>query len=771
MKNAGLTHSPSSVHASAVSLRDSLVRLNICRERDFRRCRRRVRRLARGIPAFDFVWIDALLSEGILTTFQAKVLESAPPDALRLGPCVLLERLAGGEFSETFVAITPGGLDKAALKRLRPASDSASQVFERLQRLIEQMGGLETPFVVAPHFAERHSSDLIVLSRYVSGPSCRELLIRRGRFPADVVGQIARQLARGLASLESRGVLHGQIQLTNVRVNAEGRAVLVDAGLAATFERGVLLRSDVPPEMYEGTAPELIGTGNAKTTASELYAFGCLLWELLAGRPPFPTGDPLAKLAAHQSRWVPEIQEFAPDTPPPLADAIRALTDRDPRKRPGSFHEVALRFGEVNQVSERRLIRFRRQFDTAAPLTRPAKERPSRPSIAAVFVALLIIAGAGLVLGDTSIWSRLPSFRWAKSTPPAGAAEQTLAVNRPTGHPAPGDVARPAPRLRPLPKPNADGVVVVDAGPYEARSLSFVGDLSIRGPKAAPAVIVVGDRPLEAICRRFSLTNIALRKDGTAGSLLSVHSQDVTVERCRFEMAQSSPAIVWNAVEARDPDAGRIRLGNTSFFNPCAAVLCQSPPGRLEADNCLKVGGALFEISDWHAARELQIAARHITLRRAETLCRVTFARTGSRKPSVRATLEECAFDLIGPRAALVQVANSRNIAASFAVAGNGSVIRPNVPIAASINDGTSAAAPMDLSSALVEGLTAGEFQFVGRGSATTKDSAVDGRSLQIPRQSDSTPGIVADQLRFAESTPTPLKWADTSRGSEPLAN
>lgn len=312
MKNAGLTHSPSSVHASAVSLRESLVRLNICRERDFRRCRRRVRRLARGIPAFDFVWIDALLSEGILTTFQAKVLESAPPDALRLGPCVLLERLGGGEFSETFAAITPGGLDKVALKRLRPAPDSVSHVFERLQRLIEQVGGLETPFVVAPHFVERHSSDLIVLSRYVPGPSCRELLIRRGRYPADVVGQIARQLARGLASLESRGVLHGKIQLTNVRMNAEGRAVLVDAGVAATFERGVLLRSDVPPEMYEGTAPELIGTGNAKTTASELYAFGCLLWELLAGRPPFPTGDPLAKLAAHQSRRVPEIQEFVP---------------------------------------------------------------------------------------------------------------------------------------------------------------------------------------------------------------------------------------------------------------------------------------------------------------------------------------------------------------------------------------------------------------------------------------------------------------------------
>ena len=71
-------------------LRESLVRLNLCSERDFRRCRRRVRRLARGIPAFDFVWIDALLHAGVLTPFQAKVLESSPPEVLRVGPCVLL---------------------------------------------------------------------------------------------------------------------------------------------------------------------------------------------------------------------------------------------------------------------------------------------------------------------------------------------------------------------------------------------------------------------------------------------------------------------------------------------------------------------------------------------------------------------------------------------------------------------------------------------------------------------------------------------------------
>jgi hypothetical protein len=109
--------------------------------------------------------------------------------------------------------------------------------------------------------------------------------------------------------------------------------------------------------------------------------------------------------------------------------------------------------------------------------------------------------------------------------------------------------------------------------------------------------------------------------------------------------------------------------------------------------------------------------------------------------------------------------------AASFVVTGSGSLIRPNVPIAASTHDGVSVATSMDQPSAVVEGLTAGEFQFVGEEGGTPRNSAINGRSLQIPRQSDATPGIVADRLPFARLAANPLKWANKSRGREPLAN
>ena len=78
----------------------------------------------------------------------------------------------------------------------------------------------------------------------------------------------------------------------------------------------------------------------ASTPRSDLYALGFVLWHLLAGRPAFPTGDPLAKLAAHQTERLPDIREFAPDTPDQLARTIEWLTEPTPSRRPRNAKEL-----------------------------------------------------------------------------------------------------------------------------------------------------------------------------------------------------------------------------------------------------------------------------------------------------------------------------------------------------------------------------------------------------------------------------------------------
>jgi serine/threonine protein kinase len=153
----------------------------------------------------------------------------------------LLERLGTGRDSETFRARAPGG-ETIALKRLRVACDESTRIAAALGECIEKTRGLESSFVVSPHGLIEQVGALIVLSRSVSGPSCKELLVRRGRLAPDVVAEIARQLAHGCAALEAHGILHGQIGLENVRITNVGNAVLVDAGIGGALGRGVTIR-------------------------------------------------------------------------------------------------------------------------------------------------------------------------------------------------------------------------------------------------------------------------------------------------------------------------------------------------------------------------------------------------------------------------------------------------------------------------------------------------------------------------------------------------
>ncbi|HEV3298567.1 MAG TPA: serine/threonine-protein kinase [Planctomycetaceae bacterium] len=740
------------------NLRDTLVRLNLCSDRDFRRCRRIVRKLARGIPAFDFVWIDALVQSGSLTPYQAKVLQSAPPERLCIGRYVLLQRLGSGRGSETYRARGGAG-DTVVLKRLRITSEELTNARAALGDCIDKARGLESPFVVSPHSFAEHDGAVILLSRYAAGTTCKELLVRRGRFRADVVAEIARQVAHGCAALEARGLLHGQIRLDNVRITNKGNAVLVDAGIGDALRESVRIRDDVPPDTYDAIAPERIGTGEPIRAPSEIYAFGCLLWQLLAGRPPFPTGDPLAKLAAHQSRSVPDVRTIAPDVPPPLADAVRACTCRDPTERPPTFAGIARRFGTPNPKGRQRLSRFLRRFDGAAPADQLTLEKPARFPTAAVALLVFVLSGAALFLlqhGATAELLRLGN----------GPAAKTLAEGNP-GHTA--DPLPSAPlaqratadaqfsKLAPLPSPSADGVIELGEGNYEAENVNFVGDLVIRGAGRNPTTIQVRDRPFRASCRKFALEHVIVRHDLVTplGSLLEIHSQEVAISACAFRAEDRSAygcVISWSAAPTRDPDAGRIHLIDTVFATERSALRCETAPTRVELEDCLKVRGGLLDLGNCRTDHEVIVFAQHLTLRQASWLCCLSNpSRTNGRQ--LRLVLQDSAFELKGSTASLIRLVSSANpsqCGRSILVTGRESMIGPNVPIVAWSRPGQAEARPFDSTGLVVEGLAVGDFQFVGPADADPAASSVDRRSLAIPRQSDEPPGIVPERLASA---------------------
>ncbi|MCA9055780.1 MAG: protein kinase, partial [Planctomycetaceae bacterium] len=347
------------------------------------------------MPAFDSVCLDALVQLKCLTPYQAMICNEATPDALAVGPFVITDRIGGDRRMELFTARKIGDHNNNQLTVLTTPPAERDIVLERLQRGLARTRSLSLPHVVVPQAAQIDAERLVVLSSWPGGKSLDELLVRRGRFPVSVVIEIARQIAVALEGLERCGVLHGDLRLRQVRIDDAGRLSLTQPMILAALEPHLTIHTDIPPACYDGIAPELIDSGAERSLASEMYALGCLLWQLLAGRPPFTAADPLMKLAAHQTRRIEDIRQWSPETPPHLAGLIHQLTSPDPRQRPRGFAEIHSLLGRPRGHASPRLRRFVRAFQSAAPRsTQPDYEPTSKlRNVAAAAALLLAVLG------------------------------------------------------------------------------------------------------------------------------------------------------------------------------------------------------------------------------------------------------------------------------------------------------------------------------------------------------------------------------------------
>jgi hypothetical protein len=243
-------------------------------------------------------------------------------------------------------------------------------------------------------------------------------------------------------------------------------------------------------------------------------------------------------------------------------------------------------------------------------------------------------------------------------------------------------------------------------------------------------------------------------------ALMMVRSQELALNGCAFLSASgavddSGSAVVWTMAPARDPDAGRIRLTNTVFSSPRTALRFASPPTRVEIDNCLKHGGGMLEFEDRSSDREITVVAQHTTLRQATWLCSLSRSHGVRTAGQLHLVLRDSAFDLRGPGAALVRLVSPvepSNRARPIQITGGESVIRPDIPIVGWSKRDPGTVTPVDSHGLVVEGLAVGDFQFIGPFGAPAA-SAIDRRSLGIPRQSDEPPGVIVTRLAGALQT------------------
>lgn len=745
-----------------------LTEFGLCRPRDVRRCRSRVRRLARDVPAFETVWLDALVQTRTLTAFQADVLGSNSPERLGVGPFLLVDRAGDDGRFLHFRARRRDAAPPYLLSRPQSEPDSPIAADERLRAFRERTNPVVHPGLAILHGFERVDGRLWIAAPWTPGASLQQLLVRRGRLSPTHAAAIGHQLCDALAALELVGAVHGDIRLRNVKLTPRGQAVLIVPGLRAALFPDRSIHAEAPPDDADGAAPELIGTGQPPTIGSDLYALGCLLWELLAGRPPFPHGDPLAKLAAHQNQRIADVRDWAPDTPAALAELIGRLTYPNPSERPLSFREAAAALLPTARASRRQLKQLALGNTPTAAVNRVDAGSSHGAAPALTAGALLLAVGSLLALNSGA---RHEVLSIAHRTP--------LATVGGTASPAPelADRHGAAPIVRPqrptLPHPDARGVIeLAGPGPFSARDLAAPGKLEIRGTGRVPPLVLVGPQAFRVSAEQLLLTNVQfaaseedLDPDAAPDPLVHVRARQLAIRRCCFSAANSSrPAIGWSPQDARSSPKRDCLVMETAFTGGGAALHVAGAPSSVAFDNVLRCGeSALMELAPIDDLQPtIDVMVRRTTLRGGPLVaCRVPAG--DPLAAAFTLTLEDSVFAI--DQSALVEFHGSDAPADwqhSLRITGESSLVPPGADIVG-VRTGALRVRPLPTDDIPIEGLMTADLTFSGPANHDRAASMLVGYSGYA--RTASPPGIDADRL--PDTAPSPYNSRSAAQRSE----
>jgi len=247
---------------------------------------------------------------------------------------VLLHELGRGGMAVVYAADDRRHQRRVALKVLS-AEESALRSVERFEREVRVSARLSHPHIV-PLYDSGHAGDqLYFVMPLVEGETLRARLDREGRLPVPDAVRIAREVADALDYAHRQGIVHRDIKPENIML-AHGHALVADFGIARTAEAepspltgtGMFLGTAdyVSPEQIFGDAP--VGP------AADIYALGCVLYELLAGTPPFRGANAQATLARRLTAAAPRVRAARPEVPTALDETLSRAMATDPALRP-----------------------------------------------------------------------------------------------------------------------------------------------------------------------------------------------------------------------------------------------------------------------------------------------------------------------------------------------------------------------------------------------------------------------------------------------------
>jgi hypothetical protein len=276
----------------------------------------------------------------------------------RLGPYEILDALGAGGMGEVYRGRDTELHRDVALKVLGQRFAEDPDRLARFKREAQVLASLNHPHIGAIYGVADFPGGRALVLELVEGPTLADR-IAAGPIPLEEALAIARQIAEALAAAHELGIVHRDLKPANVKLRPDGAVKVLDFGLAKAVERGtVSVDATQSPTITSPAMTEMgviLGTaaymspeqakGRTADKRSDVWAFGCVLFEMLTGRRAF-AGEDVAETLAHILTKAPEWTLLPPETPPSIRRLLRRSLERDRSRRVADLADARLEIDE-----------------------------------------------------------------------------------------------------------------------------------------------------------------------------------------------------------------------------------------------------------------------------------------------------------------------------------------------------------------------------------------------------------------------------------------
>ncbi len=284
--------------------------------------------------------------EGLIQDRQASSVPAEPWIGRMIGPYQVLSLEGAGGMGQVYRARDTKLKRDVAIKVLTDGFSRDPERLARFRREAQMLASLNHPNIAAIFGLEESQGIPVVVMEFVSGKTLAERLVA-GPIPVDETLRISHQIAEALEAAHEKGIIHRDLKPANIKVTPDGKVKVLDFGLAKALtgdETSADLSKDLQTNLSEGL---VLGTpaymspeqarGKLLDKRTDIWSFGCVIYEMLTGRSIF-AGETVSDTIAAVLKSEPDWSVMPDDTPAVVQLLLRQCLNRDPQER---LHDIA----------------------------------------------------------------------------------------------------------------------------------------------------------------------------------------------------------------------------------------------------------------------------------------------------------------------------------------------------------------------------------------------------------------------------------------------